>query len=78
MDLAPCLHTMLSSNSFLLTARDIRIDLLAAVQFATIVGFMIVMPLGPQLIRGMQLSPLKDGGQQLPCLGSLLSRIHIL
>lgn len=35
--------------------------ILAAVQFATIVDFMIVMPLGPQLMRVMQISPATFG-----------------
>ncbi|MEZ6136720.1 MAG: MFS transporter [Pirellulaceae bacterium] len=35
--------------------------ILAAVQFATIVDFMIVMPLGPQLMRVMRISPATFG-----------------
>ena len=34
---------------------------LAAVQFATIVDFMIVMPLGPQLMRALKIDPTKFG-----------------
>jgi len=35
--------------------------ILAAVQFTTIVDFMIVMPLGPQLMRTLQIGPTKFG-----------------
>src|SRR3990172_6167421 len=35
--------------------------LLAAVQFTTIVDFMIVMPLGPQLMRTLQIGPAQFG-----------------
>src|SRR5215510_14825806 len=35
--------------------------ILAAVQFTTIVDFMIVMPLGPQLIRTMGIGPAQFG-----------------
>lgn len=35
--------------------------ILAAVQFATIVDFMIVLPLGPQLMRKLQISPAQFG-----------------
>ncbi len=35
--------------------------ILAAVQFTTIVDFMIVMPLGPQLMRTLHISPAKFG-----------------
>src|SRR5262245_45063833 len=34
---------------------------LAAVQFTTIVDFMIVMPLGPQLMRTLHISPAQFG-----------------
>src|SRR5687768_12952332 len=34
---------------------------LAAVQFITIVDFMIVMPLGPQLMRTLHISPAQFG-----------------
>lgn len=34
---------------------------LAAVQFATIVDFMIVMPLGPQLMRALEINPTQFG-----------------
>jgi MFS transporter, DHA1 family, inner membrane transport protein len=45
------------------TRRRERIVLLilAAVQFATIVDFMIVMPLGPQLMRTLHIGPAKFG-----------------
>lgn len=35
--------------------------ILAAVQFATIVDFMIVMPLGPQLMRTLDIGPAEFG-----------------
>jgi MFS transporter, DHA1 family, inner membrane transport protein len=35
--------------------------ILAAVQFTTIVDFMIVMPLGPQLMRTLHIGPTKFG-----------------
>src|SRR5436190_984730 len=35
--------------------------ILAAVQFTTIVDFMIVMPLGPQLMRTLQIGPAEFG-----------------
>src|SRR6478735_35656 len=35
--------------------------ILAAVQFTTIVDFMIVMPLGPQLMRKLQIDPAQFG-----------------
>jgi predicted MFS family arabinose efflux permease len=35
--------------------------ILAAVQFTTIVDFMIVMPLGPQLMRSLQIDPAQFG-----------------
>ena len=35
--------------------------ILAAVQFTTIVDFMIVMPLGPQLMRTLSIGPAKFG-----------------
>ena len=35
--------------------------ILAAVQFATIVDFMIVMPLGPQLMRTLDIGPVEFG-----------------
>src|SRR6476620_132966 len=35
--------------------------ILAAVQFATIVDFMIVMPLGPQLMRKLEIGPSQFG-----------------
>ena len=34
---------------------------LAAVQFTSIVDFMIVMPLGPQLMRALQIGPAEFG-----------------
>lgn len=35
--------------------------ILAAVQFTTIVDFMIVMPLGPQLMRTLRIGPAEFG-----------------
>ena len=35
--------------------------ILAAVQFTTIVDFMIVMPLGPQLMRTLEIGPAEFG-----------------
>ncbi len=43
------------------TSERLLLLILAAVQFATIVDFMIVMPLGPQLMRVMQISPATFG-----------------
>lgn len=40
---------------------QIVLVILAAVQFTTIVDFMIVMPLGPQLMRSLQIGPAKFG-----------------
>ncbi len=43
------------------TRERIVVLILAAVQFTTIVDFMIVMPLGPQLMRTLQISPAQFG-----------------
>ena len=53
---------MLSEATFDGSARDKRRErlilfILAAVQFTTIVDFMIVLPLGPQLMRKLEISP---------------------
>jgi predicted MFS family arabinose efflux permease len=52
-----------SEDGSLLTAGRERLVLLilAAVQFITIVDFMIVMPLGPQLMRTLHIGPAKFG-----------------
>jgi MFS transporter, DHA1 family, inner membrane transport protein len=49
-------------GSFLTAGRErIVLLVLAAVQFITIVDFMIVMPLGPQLMRTLHIGPAKFG-----------------
>jgi predicted MFS family arabinose efflux permease len=57
---------MLSEATFDGSARDTRRErlilfILAAVQFTTIVDFMIVLPLGPQLMRKLEISPAQFG-----------------
>src|SRR6476620_667554 len=57
---------MLSEATFDGSARDTRRErlilfILAAVQFATIVDFMIVLPLGPQLMRKLEIGPAQFG-----------------
>jgi len=51
------------NNSGISTIRSERILLLtlAAVQFTSIVDFMVIMPLGPQLMRSLQIGPAQFG-----------------
>src|SRR6476620_1753312 len=51
-----------NDDSFLTEGRErLVLLILAAVQFITIVDFMIVMPLGPQLMRTLHIGPTKFG-----------------
>jgi DHA1 family inner membrane transport protein len=43
------------------TRERIVLFMLAAVQFITIVDFMVIMPLGPQLMRSLEISPAQFG-----------------
>src|SRR5687768_16345577 len=57
---------MLSEATFDGSPRDnsrerLILFILAAVQFTTIVDFMIVLPLGPQLMRKLDISPAQFG-----------------
>src|SRR6476660_4968600 len=51
-----------NDDSFLTEGRErLVLLILAAVQFITIVDFMIVIPLGPQLMRTLHVGPAKFG-----------------
>src|SRR3954466_665587 len=50
-----------SSETAQLRSERLILFILAAVQFTSIVDFMIVMPLGPQLMRSLRIGPSEFG-----------------